>query len=470
MSFRVRCPQCGHSIETAESVLGKVVHCPGCGHDIVVAGRSAASAPPAAPPSTPAVPATPAAADGPPAVAPVAPPAPQPPAAPAPVHEPVPSRPAKPRAAPVTAVPRRPLPVREIILFAALGLGVLAKFASAAMDLPPSGLSPSWLRHFAWFVLPLAAYALALGALAILIGQATRRKHLSYLLFGGLWLLAGVLNVSMKWHVLHTMRPGAASVVRSADPVAARAKRVEDLVETLKTGEPPARADACRELGMMGPDAVDAVPALARATWKEEPAALRAKAAWALGKIGPPAREALDDLATAASEGNDAALKAEAATALARVRYRLGQCLRASDEDVDFSYPADWTLDVRKEAPRSGGGCTVYTLRSPQGSSVVVFVLDHAADARAWVEETSRWWGQFVEEFSRTSFTQWGVSYGFGLSVEGNVFGSRGGLKTFACSSPTKSFLVQEMYSDDDRQPAQPGFTTIESSFRFHPR
>ena len=75
-----------------------------------------------------------------------------------------------------------------------------------------------------------------------------------------------------------------------------------------------------------------------------------------------------------------------------------------------------------------------------------------------------------MEEFSRTSFTQWGVAYGFGLSVEGNVFGSRGGLKTFASSSPSKSFLVQEMYSDDDRQPAQPGFTTIESSFRFHPR
>jgi hypothetical protein len=220
----------------------------------------------------------------------------------------------------------------------------------------------------------------------------------------------------------------------------------------------------------MGPDAVDAVPALARATWKQEPAALRARAAWALGKIGPPAHEALDDLVTAAADGTDASLKAEAATALARVRYRLGQCLRVSDEDVDFAYPADWTLDVRKEAPRTGGGCTVYTLRSPQGSSAVVFVLDHAADARAWVEETSRWWGQFVEEFSRTSFTQWGASFGYGLSVDGNVFGSRGGLRTFACSSTSKSFLVQEMYSDDDRQPAQPGFTTIESSFRFHPR
>jgi lysine biosynthesis protein LysW len=42
MSFRVRCPQCGHSIETAESALGKVLHCPGCGHDIAVAARDPA--------------------------------------------------------------------------------------------------------------------------------------------------------------------------------------------------------------------------------------------------------------------------------------------------------------------------------------------------------------------------------------------------------------------------------------------
>jgi hypothetical protein len=387
-----------------------------------------------------------------------------------PVREAVPPKPAGPHSEHETVVPRGALPVREMALFMALGLGIAARFASAAMDLPPSALSASPLRHFVWFVLPLAAYALVLGALAIYVGRATCRSRLGYLAFGGLWLLAGAIDVSMKYHTLHVAKPGAEGVARSPDPVAARAKRVQDLVETLKSGEPATRTDACRELGLMGPDAVDAVSALARATWKQEPAALRARACWALGKIGPPAREALNDLVTAAADGNDASLKAEAALALVRVRYRVGQCLRVSDEDVDFSYPADWTLDVRQEAPRSGGGCTVYTLRSPQGSSAVLFVLDHAADPRAWVEETSRWWGQFVEEASRTSFTQWGVSVGYGLAAEGNVFGSRGGLKTFAFSASSKSFLVQEMYSDDDRQPAQPGFTTIESSFRFHPR
>jgi hypothetical protein len=63
---------------------------------------------------------------------------------------------------------------------------------------------------------------------------------------------------------------------------------VPELSQHLQDPVPWVQQEAARSLGLIGPDAVDAVEELIRALTNSE-GPVRAEAAWALGQIGPPA-------------------------------------------------------------------------------------------------------------------------------------------------------------------------------------
>jgi hypothetical protein len=379
------------------------------------------------------------------------------------VHEEAPHGAAAPAAAWETEAARPDRSrTRYILATALLGLGILAKLITAALDITEGARGHSWVAHAAWLLLTLAAYSVILGAIAVLVARASRSGTFSYLLFGCLWLLAGMLDLSVG---LHTVS-GARSAGGPAHGMAGSGD-VRDLVGALRGGDPVSRCHACTRLGVMGPDAVAAVPALAEVLSKDESSLVRGKAAWALGRIGPEAAGATAALTAAASEDPDQSVRYEAAFALKQVRYVPGQIQKASSEDVDFSYPANWMLDVKKGAQGTSDASTVLALRTPLGSSLVVIVFASPADPKEWVTATSRSWGQLLGERSRTSFGRWGRYDGFGLHVKGDLFGRDGGIRGFAHSSSSKAFLVQEICSEDDLQAAQSGFGTVESSFLF---
>jgi hypothetical protein len=93
---------------------------------------------------------------------------------------------------------------------------------------------------------------------------------------------------------------------------------IDELLEFLDADEAVFRAVAARALGEMGPDAVEAIPALRHALRRDPEVSVRCRAATALGRIGPAAAVAVDDLARALVHAHRP-LRLRAARALGRI-------------------------------------------------------------------------------------------------------------------------------------------------------
>jgi HEAT repeat protein len=94
-------------------------------------------------------------------------------------------------------------------------------------------------------------------------------------------------------------------------------KRVEDWMEMLRDANVVARCTAARALGQMGPQALEALPALLHALQDREPL-VRDAVAEAIGCIGPDAPDAVLALMQALTDTNSF-VQAAAAKALKKV-------------------------------------------------------------------------------------------------------------------------------------------------------
>jgi len=86
----------------------------------------------------------------------------------------------------------------------------------------------------------------------------------------------------------------------------------KDLVKKLKSSDPEIRRGAAKELGSLGPDAADAVPALAAAL-KDQDKFVRRFAAQSLAKVGESAKSAREPLSALLKNPNEAREVQEAA-------------------------------------------------------------------------------------------------------------------------------------------------------------
>jgi RNA polymerase sigma factor (sigma-70 family) len=93
-------------------------------------------------------------------------------------------------------------------------------------------------------------------------------------------------------------------------------KAVPGLLKRLASADASDRAAAASQLGELGADAIDAVPALVERLKHDPRNTVRFGSAAALGKIGPTARAAVPDLITALREDWGGGVQREAATAL----------------------------------------------------------------------------------------------------------------------------------------------------------
>ncbi|HKI18141.1 MAG TPA: HEAT repeat domain-containing protein, partial [Isosphaeraceae bacterium] len=118
-------------------------------------------------------------------------------------------------------------------------------------------------------------------------------------------------------------------------------KPVQYWIDALRGSDPPSRQAAARALGILGPDAKPAVPALARAA-SDADSSVRSSAIRALGAIGPEAKEAVPALVRAASDA-DKSVRLSAIRALGAIgpgaREAIPVLVRAaSDADTSVCY------------------------------------------------------------------------------------------------------------------------------------
>jgi hypothetical protein len=137
---------------------------------------------------------------------------------------------------------------------------------------------------------------------------------------------------------------------------------------------------------------------------------------------------------------------------LARAGYALefpGNWRVASEED-DFDPDAYFSID------------------SPGGSYLTIEIVDEPLDV---AEEVRLCVADYVPEWlprpAKEPFTDWGAYEGLGLDLSGRtVHGERGGVRIFAHSGEGGGFVVVEVFYDDERAQAEPGFALIRKSFQ----
>ncbi len=118
---------------------------------------------------------------------------------------------------------------------------------------------------------------------------------------------------------------------------------VDQLIERLSSADTAVQLKAIERLGLLGPAAKKAVPAL-RKLLQSENATVRAEAAWALGKIGPDAKEAVSALAVLLKDPK-VKVRAYAARALGQI----GSAAQSASEQL-IRAAFDKDVVVRREA------------------------------------------------------------------------------------------------------------------------
>src|SRR5689334_14055737 len=112
------------------------------------------------------------------------------------------------------------------------------------------------------------------------------------------------------------------SLVLAADPPAAEpvheGKKLSEWVKQLEDKDPAARGEAGRAIGIMGPKAKAAVPALIKAL-KDKEASVRDWACYGLSNIGPDAKDAVPALEDLLLNDKERKVRSVAANALGSI-------------------------------------------------------------------------------------------------------------------------------------------------------
>ncbi|MEM7306426.1 MAG: hypothetical protein AAF682_07145 [Planctomycetota bacterium] len=123
-------------------------------------------------------------------------------------------------------------------------------------------------------------------------------------------------------------------------------------------------------------------------------------------------------------------------------------------------HPESWSVDVADPAYDPD---RFFFLQGPEGAAVALMILDEPADPAALVETMSAEHG--LEQPRVREFTSWGRFDGAGVDVHGLSNDLPSGLRAFAWSSDTRSFLVTESYYEYGYASARAGFEAVEMSF-----
>ena len=126
-----------------------------------------------------------------------------------------------------------------------------------------------------------------------------------------------------------------------------------------------------------------------------------------------------------------------------------------------LSYPETWRL--AKEAPGFDPDA-FFLIEGPDGATIAVMILPEPADPASLVAAIIADHG--LDDAHEREFVRWGRYQGIGIDVFGlNELGVPAGMRAFAHSTETQSFLVAETYVEYAYATARQGFDAVELSF-----
>ena len=129
--------------------------------------------------------------------------------------------------------------------------------------------------------------------------------------------------------------------------------------------------------------------------------------------------------------------------------------------------PANWKVDTKMDDydPES-----YFSIDSPGKNSVTFLIYDMETEPKENVDEQVKSYTlEYMKKATRTPFKKWGRYNGYGIELKGRVMGiDSGRIRIFSYSNEKKSFVVTELYSEDDIANTQPGFQKIESTFKLN--
>lgn len=125
-------------------------------------------------------------------------------------------------------------------------------------------------------------------------------------------------------------------------------------------------------------------------------------------------------------------------------------------------YPRNWKIDVEDEDHDPDHR---FTIESPGACYTTLILYDVASDPEHNVKEQVEHFKKLVYDSEVTKFDKWGTFSGHGSDVKGRLLGLKGGVKAFSHSTDARSFVVINLYYDEDRKMVDPGFDLIERTF-----
>ncbi len=130
-----------------------------------------------------------------------------------------------------------------------------------------------------------------------------------------------------------------------------------------------------------------------------------------------------------------------------------------------LKYPGNWKMDTTDEEYDADHS---FSIDSPGDcfTMFIIFDIDTAPSENVEAQIES-FVPSLLKNPARTPFTKWGRYAGHGVDLKGRLLGiNKGSVRVFSHSSESRSFVVIELYYDEDHANVQPGFRLIENSFR----
>ncbi len=136
-----------------------------------------------------------------------------------------------------------------------------------------------------------------------------------------------------------------------------------------------------------------------------------------------------------------------------------------SREGFEVQYPGNWVIDVNDQNYDPDHSFKIEHEGLGQGV-VSLMIMDEPFNPVEMVHRLKNEYSNLVSGATIREFTTYGNYTGQGIELHGTMVFIDMTTRVFAFSSSTRSFVVVEMCSDEEKEIIKPGLQLIESSFR----
>ncbi len=131
----------------------------------------------------------------------------------------------------------------------------------------------------------------------------------------------------------------------------------------------------------------------------------------------------------------------------------------------EVQYPGNWVIDVNDQNYDPDHSLKIEHKGIGQGA-VGLMIMDEPFDPVDMVNHVKNEYSKLVSEATLREFTTYGNYTGQGIELHGKMVFIDMTTRIFAYSSNTRSFVIVEMCSDEEKEIIKPGLQLIEASFR----